>query len=243
VAPYTKLPLIYDEVMAHVDYNLWAEYSKKIIRKLGEKPRRFLDISCGTGSFLLSFYEAGHLYFGCDFSLEMLRIAKTKTQQKTIRLFQADMTSFSVSKEMDVIFCLYDSINYLNSFALWKKTFACVHNALRAKGLFVFDICTELNSIEYFDGMVEKNTGRGYKYIRESFFDRNRRIHHNKFFINFAGDSIEYIEDHQQTIYRVSDVIALIESSPFEFVGAYDGFTFQPGDENSLRVHFVLRKR
>jgi len=242
VAPYSKLSLIYDEVMAHVDYELWAKYAEKILNRHGARPQSYLDVSCGTGSFLLSLYKKGKIYFGCDYSLPMLLFAKKKSYDKAIHFFRADMSSFVVKQEMDVIFCLYDSINYLSNFGLWKKFFHSVYSALRPNGLFVFDVCTELNSVIYFDNVVDQGRGSGYSYVRESFFDRNKRVHHNKFFIDLIDEPLIYVEDHQQTIFRVSEVVALIEDSPFTLLGVYDGFSFMPGSEESLRVHFVLRK-
>ncbi len=243
IAPYSKLAYIYDEVMAHVDYKLWADYVKKIIARQGINPKTFLDVSCGTGSLLLSLYKKSVQFFGCDYSHEMLRQARQKTGKKSIHFFRADMTKFALREKMDVICCLYDSINYLLDPIDWKKNLLCAFDALRFNGLYIFDICTELNSIEFFDDYVEQKSGYGYRYIRESFFDRERKIHHNKFFLEFDGDNTVYVEDHQQLILPVADVINLISETPFEIVHVFDGFTFLPGSEKSLRIHFVLRKQ
>ena len=242
VAPYSKLALFYDDVMAHVDYELWAKYVNKILRKNNIEPKRLIDISCGTGSFLLESYRENREYFGCDFSMSMLQQAKKKSHDKSISYFLADMTSLALKESFDAAVCLYDSINYVLEPQGWEKNLNCVYDLLLPNGVYIFDICTERNSIKYFDNYIERGAGYGYQYVRESYFDREQRIHHNKFTIEFSEDENVYIEDHQQLILSLEEIISICEKSPLKLVDFYDGFTFRRGSEKSIRVHFVLRK-
>jgi len=244
VEPYSKLALIYDQVMAHVDYKDWARYVQRIIQKWHPHAQRLLDISCGTGSLLFKLDLQKYRLFGFDLSFDMVKVARMKSQSfpMPIPIWQNNMTSFRLREPIDVVLCLYDSINYLLDSALWIKLFSCVHDELSDQGIFIFDICTEKNSKRYFDNFIEKDRGKGYRYIRESKYNSEIRIHTNRFTINFETDPVNYVEHHQQRILLLKEVLDLIAATRFQLLGAYDDFNFNRANENSLRIHFALKK-
>ena len=57
-------------------------------------------------------------------------------------LYQADMTSFTLSARFDAIVCAYQGVNHLLSLPAWKSFFGCAYEHLNAGGVFVFDIAT-----------------------------------------------------------------------------------------------------
>ncbi len=242
--PYTKLALIYDEVMHHVNYRRWASYILEIINKFNHSATLLLDISCGTGTFLTSLKTKSFDLFGFDFSFEMVHVAKNKAEKfnKMIHLFQGDMTAFCFKREFDIIVCLYDSINYLLDFDTWQFVFKCAEQNLKSGGLFIFDICTERNSVEYFMNYKEKSQGSSYSYVRESTYNKRKKLHYNRFMIEFKKEPIKYIEIHKQKIFKIDEVLSFIKETNLELIGKFDGFSFNSANERSLRVHFVLRK-
>jgi len=244
VKPYSKLAYIYDEVMSHVDYERWARYIERLIKKYQPQCQSLLDISCGTGKFLLSLSSKETELVGFDISFEMVKIAreKNKARNDNIYFFQGDMASFSMKKKFNVVVCLYDSINYLKDFNLWQKLFSRVTDVLHEKGIFIFDICTKKNSLKYFNNYSERSGGENYEYVRESEFDQKKGTHKNKFLINISNESCYYIETHVQRIFAIKEVLKFIQSTKFRMLAYYDGFTFIEGSENSLRVHFVLQR-
>ena len=52
------------------------------------------------------------------------------------------MHDFEIDERFDVIFSIYDSINFLENFTQWKKTFRQAAKHLRKDGLFFFDMYT-----------------------------------------------------------------------------------------------------
>jgi len=245
IAPYSKLALIYDDVMSHVDYKEWANYVSKIIRKWQPKCHSILDISCGTGRFLLSLTSNKIERIGFDMSFEMVKIAnqKVNTNGTYISFYQGNMVNFYLRKKIDVIVCLYDSINYLNDFKYWQQLLNNVSTVLGVGGLFVFDVCTENNSLRYFNNYSERNVGIDYEYIRLSNYDKKNKIHENKFLINFDNDENEYVEIHRQKIFLLREILEFIQSTELKLLGYFDDFTFNRASEDSLRVHFVLKKQ
>jgi len=242
--PYSMLATIYDEVMAHVDYEKWTNYIVSLFEKYDKKPQSILELSCGTGNVLLSLTSKKYNIFGLDLSFEMVRIAYEKaiTRNININYFQADMTCFSLKRPVDVVICLYDSINYLDDFSKWQQLFDNVYDALVEQGLFIFDICTEKNSMKYFSNYTETGSGSSFEYLRESSYDRKQKIHQNQFTIKFDGDDNRYIESHQQRIYTINEIQNFISQSHFQCLDAFNGFSFRKADEEALRVHFVLEK-
>lgn len=52
------------------------------------------------------------------------------------------MTDFTLPEPVDIVFCVYDSINHLLSFDKWIKTFKQVYANLNPEVLFIFDMNT-----------------------------------------------------------------------------------------------------
>ncbi|MBD3290814.1 methyltransferase domain-containing protein [candidate division KSB1 bacterium] len=240
VEPYSKLAFIYDDVMSHVNYETWANYVSRIIEKWNPGARNLIDIACGTGSFLNQCRRYSYNLSGFDFSFDSIRMARKKGLE--LPFWVGDVRKFALKKTVDVIVCLYDSINYIMSLEQICEVFSSVYQALNSNGLFIFDICTERNSIKYFDNFFDENSGIGYNYTRHSSYDKTNKIHKNLFTINFHNSDEIYIEDHRQRIYYISELLDSIDKTEFEFISAFDDFSFSKASEKSIRVHFVLKK-
>ena len=63
----------------------------------------------------------------------------------------SSMHNFRLGERFDVIFSVYDSINFLETFSQWKSTFKAVYAHLDEKGLFIFDMYTP-EVLQYFKG-------------------------------------------------------------------------------------------
>jgi len=245
VEPYSKLAYIYDDLMSHVDYKSWSRFIQKIIQSWNPDAQKILDISCGTGSLLLKVDSKRYRLYGCDYSLDMLKVAssKCKALKVSMPLWQGNMISFQLKQKIDVIISLYDSVNYILNESAWQNMFDCAYHALNSNGLFIFDICTEKNSRDFFNNYYEKKRGNSFYYTRESKYDPEKKIHSNRFEICFDAEQQTYVEIHEQKILHLKEVVALITPTQFQLLGYFHGFTFKPGNEDSLRVHFVLKKK
>jgi ubiquinone/menaquinone biosynthesis C-methylase UbiE len=73
-----------------------------------------LDLACGTGTVAIAMAGKSWQVQGLDGSAEMLRQAEEKTPADvTIRWSQQDMRSFSSAEPVNLVTCLYDSLNYM----------------------------------------------------------------------------------------------------------------------------------
>ncbi|MBN1154822.1 class I SAM-dependent methyltransferase [candidate division KSB1 bacterium] len=244
VPPYSELASIYDDVMAHVDYRTWAKFIHDIIRMHSNTHVNVLDVACGTGNLMLEMIHFDYQLYGSDQSYAMLRLAKKKIDALSyhVPLWISDMISIYTRTRFDVIMCLYDSFNYMLDKKYWNDFFMSMSHCLNEHGLLIFDICTEKNSIKYFNNYFEKSRGKDYNYTRKSLFDHVTGIHSNIFKINYEHTNLIYVERHNQRIYKINEIIDHLAKLPFKLLEIYDDFSFKQASENSLRAHFILEK-
>ncbi len=242
VQPYTRLSEIYDYVMRHVDYVQWADYIEAVFARHNATPSRVLDLACGTGSMALELRKRAFLASGADSCREMLDVAEDKTRRSghSVEFFHRNLLDLTGLPRYEAALCLYDSMNYLMTLDDVVRALKEVHAILLPHGLFIFDVCTEANSLRYFRKLTDRDRGDGFRYVRESFY-RNG-IQFNRFKIRFERTDEAVEEVHRQRIYALPDMQAALEQSPFSLEAAYGGFGFRAPDEGSDRVHFVLRK-
>lgn len=240
--PYTRLAEIYDYVMRHVDYVQWADYIEAVFARHDVAPPGVLDLACGTGSMALELRKRNYRAYGADNCREMLDVAMDKTRKagQNVEYFHRNLMDLSGLPRVEAALCLYDSMNYLMKIEDVARTLREVHRILLPNGIFVFDVCTESNSLRYFRRLTDKDGGDGFTYVRESFYRDG--IQFNRFDIRFKETDETVEEEHRQRIYALSDILTALEQSPFSLEGTYDGFGFRGPDEHSDRVHFVLRK-
>ena len=239
--PYQGLAPIYDYVMRHVDYGEWANYVHSLLERWAPDAHCVADLACGTGNISLELRERDYEVTGVDRSADMLQVAHGKAAgDPGVEFVERDLRALVGLGPFDAAVCIYDSFNYLLEPEELDATLAGVLSILRPGGLFVFDICTERNSLRYFRDMRDGEQGPGFSYERHSVYEPMTRLQSNHFRICFdEGD--ELAESHVQHIYPVAEVAARVEDSDFDLLDALDGFTFSRGTEDSDRIHFVLR--
>ena len=241
VSPYSSLASIYDFVMRHVDYVHWADHVESVILRHNLVPSTMIDVACGTASLAVELTKRGYRMNGADACDEMLDIGRAKVLGGgfDIGLFHRSFLELEGLEPHDCVVSLYDSVNYLMSIEDVGRMFENVHQIVHRGGLFVFDVCTETNSIRHFRDMRERERGDGFSYVRHSYFKEG--VQYNDFKIKFDQPKQEIHELHQQRIYPLQEIEDAIERSSFGLEAAYDGFSFRKPSEESDRVHFVLR--
>ena len=251
--PYETLANIYDHVMQHVDYRNWAMYIKSILARFESRPQRVVDLACGTGNLTFELARLGYDVVGIDRSPAMIAAARQKAvaPQSTDASGAApaflvgDLTALSdigSLEPFDTAVCAYDSFNYLLTTTAVLRACDQVFRILQPDSLFIFDVCTERNSLRYFDDVHDAGEGPGFSYKRHSYYDRTKNLQYNHFAIELATVTGVFEETHTQHIYPWSNLELMLETCPFELLGAYSGFTFNKGSARSDRVHFVLRR-
>lgn len=242
--PYSALAEIYDHVMEHVDYRAWADYLLVLCQRHNHIPSNILELACGTGSLLMELGKNGLMPYGSDNSLVMLKIAKQKLANagQACGLFQADIMNIPVKAEFDTILCMYDSMNYLSSLENISQTVQNVMLRLIPGGVFIFDMCTEYNSLTHFNGVSSSQRCGDYTYIRNSYYRKEERIQITDFIITNRKTGEVRKERHRQHLYPFSEVHAVLSLTIPGRIRMFKDYTFDPPAEQCERVHFYIEK-
>lgn len=104
-----------------------------------KKAKSVLELGTGIGAVLVHFPKK-YSISGIDVQLEYVDMCRKKVPHG--KFYVHSMHNFDLSEKFDVIFSVYDSINFLSDFSHWKSTFKQVDKHLNKEGLFIFDMYT-----------------------------------------------------------------------------------------------------
>ena len=193
--PYTALAYVYDEVMKDVSYAAWTEYIDRIIQLHHPEAVDLMELACGTGTMAV---EMSHLddyrILATDQSAQMIEMARKKaaTFGAVVEFDVMDFLDLRVERCFDVVYMVFDSINYLHEQEKIERLHSNVFSHLRPGGLFVFDFTTPRNSlkaIRYLDKMSGQSGP--WHFERSSRYDAEERVHVNEFVITKGATSVE----------------------------------------------------
>jgi len=218
-ASYSFFADHYDSYMAHVDYDLWianlVSWQKQYSHGDGKKA---LELACGTANISSRMIVHGYSVDACDLSSQMLINAGRK--QVKPNLYQASLTDPIPGEDYDLIFCLFDSINYLSSSTEIIRCFSEVSKALKPDGVFIFDISTLLNSLENFADNCDFKQSDRYHLVHEAWYESYHRRQISKLtcFKAHGPAFAMQTEEHQQRVYMCGELLAMIQESPLKLL-------------------------
>ena len=173
----------------------------------------------------------------------MLTIARKKMKRMALNIpiLDGDMRDFKTTETFEVVLSMYDSINYLLNPDDLKRAFTCVHKALQPGGIFIFDICTEYNSLIHFSDDYSEDTINGIWFSRHTFYRKRDRIQFNDFRIREKNGDL-YQEFHRQRVYKQAEIRDALLQAGFSLDGMFAGYTVQKPRSSTDRIHFVARR-
>ena len=229
---YKKFSYYYDEVMSSLEYELWLDFISPYLKK----ETKLLDLACGTGSFLMLAYNNGINCYGLDLSETAIEIAKEKAKINhfNINYKVSDMTDFSYDTKFDLITCLFDSINFLDSKEKINKLFNNVYKYLKDDGYFIFDIFSKYMLKEYINNKFI-NDYDTFK-INWQTKELNSKTLLHDIYIN--EDENIYHETYKEYFYDFND----FNFSKYKIIKIVGDFNDDLQDEDE-RILFVLQKK
>lgn len=238
--PYDKLAVIYDKLMSHVNYKIWADYIINLFQYSNIKINSIIDISCGTGSLLTNFLNKKYSFYGSDISLPMISQAKNKFDCNVFMV--SDVKNLSIkSKKFDAVIFLYDSLNYMQNEIQINLLFKEVSRILHTGGVFIFDTITDLLCKTHYKNYEEEEKWKDSGYLRHSFYNDTSQIQHNDFHINIGSNV--FFESHIQKVFSDAIIAESLNINNLELVAQLDDFTFHASDIDSERIHYVCIKK
>jgi SAM-dependent methyltransferase len=138
---YDALAPGYDDLTRGHDHARWTALLEERAREAGLSGVQLLDVACGTGNTIVPMLARGYEVTGVDISEAMLAEAHGKTDGAA-RLVRADMRDLPDLGASDLIWCLGDALNYLDTADELVATFAGFARNLATDGVVVFDLNT-----------------------------------------------------------------------------------------------------
>lgn len=244
--PYELIAQMYDQIMEDIDYDYWADYLDGIIQEYAPNARTLLELGGGTGNLSISLNELDCYEISCsDLSAKMIQIAKLKpTKGRAITFLELDARSFVSKSTFDVIFFVFDSLNYLTSLEDVKACFRQVHKAINPNGLWLFDFVTNKHCLENAkDFAFEESFYNGYRVVREATYPIDNALHQTKFRIYEGANTLHCIaeEYHIQKPYHLEEIKHALLECGFGIEGTFSDFSDQFNGKESKRFTIAAR--
>ncbi len=236
VSPYEELSQIYDE-----GWGFFAESYFRLVKELFRESffrhRRILDVACGTGILALKLAQQGFSVVGLDSSPQMIALAQAKVKPGLSLFFEVqDMKELNVKEPFDLIFCTFDSINYLLSESDVAHFLVRVNSALKLSGFFMFDSVTEVLCEKHYRER-SRRVG-GVKFFEKSVYYPRRKTAITTFQFEDGSEEI-----HLQRPYGLKELTPLLHNNGFVICDKFsspEGESYRPGSE---RLVCITRKK
>ncbi|MBS1515242.1 MAG: class I SAM-dependent methyltransferase [Bacteroidetes bacterium] len=234
---YDLLAPFYDDVIGS------NSSSKKILlssaKKYLKKNSNILELGCGTAENLTIFKNDYNL-FGIDISAEMLKHARKKIP--TGKFYKGDIAKFELKEKFDLIFCLYDTINHLESFSQWISLFKSVEAHLNHTGIFIFDFNTlhKLNILSQSD-IYPEFPENDVLLLNVNKKSRNMFNWDIKYFKHVSMAKYNLIQSRiPESAFETSKILSGIKKH-FKIIKTYNE-NFKAVSKNSSRVFCIAQK-
>ncbi len=214
--PFGALALAYDQIMAEVDYEAWAEFV--LAQAGGARPGRVLDLCCGTGNSSAPFLQRGCQVTGLDASAEMLRVAQSKWPRAEWVL--ASLPHFQLPDRYQLIVSFFDALNNLLDPAELLETFWRCRQLLLLGGTLACDFNTRLGVCELWEGGRIQGSleaaGHRVSYDWLHHYDPAGGV--GTVLASFQVDGQDYLEVHRERGYDPDELASLAAQAGFSQV-------------------------
>lgn len=243
---YESFARVYDTFMDNVPYEDWAGDYVRIMRNHGIQDGIVLDLGCGTGSLSILLHKQGYDMIGVDYSMDMLEIAREKSEGMDILYLEQDMREFELYGTVRAVICVCDSINYILEPEEVKEVFSLVDNYLDPDGIFIFDFNTDYKYRELIGERVIAEDREEMSFIWDNYYDEESRL--NEYALSIFVQEEEdlyrkFQEFHYQRGYTLDEMKDYLETAGLVFLSAEDGEEGGPVRADSGRIRVVAKEQ
>ncbi|HVL38492.1 MAG TPA: class I SAM-dependent methyltransferase [Fimbriimonadaceae bacterium] len=233
VAPF------YDELMQSVPYRMWVGYYLLLLSQQNLRPRKLLDVCCGTGTVAEMLVREGFQVHGFDLSAPMVDEARRKARRRKldIRYEVADAAEVHMGETYDGAFSFFDSLNNILEPQRLQMAFHRLSEHLRPKGSLIFDLNTAYAFEAKLFDQQQLSERKRLRYKWTGDWDPASRIIHVHMRFWYEGEYYE--ETHVQRAYEDEEIRHMLAQAGFEEVRAYESYTLNPPRYRSDRVHYT----
>lgn len=221
---YKELAKYYDLVYSDKDYKKETQKINQIVNKYKKsKGKELLEAACGTGEYLKYLKN----YYNCqgfDLKAAMLKVCKNKV--KGVKVFQADMINFKVSKKYDVIICMFSSIAYLKTYNNLEKAIKNFEKYLKPGGIIIIEPFVRKKDYNKGSVFINKYEDKDIKIIRMTYSDFEKGFAQFKmdYLIGKKNEGIKYFsEKHILGLYEPDRVLKIFKKNKLKASFIKDG--------------------
>lgn len=245
MAAYQSFAQFYDLLQADVPYERIAKLIEGFIDKYSDENEVVVDLACGTGRLSRELAALGYDVYGVDFSETMLDEAAKNTSADNVTYLCQDMTKLDLWGAADVIVCILDSLNHLESEEKLRQTVERAGMFTCDGGLFIFDVNTEYKHRQ----ILANNC---YVFEREDLFctwqnncDENGDVSIALDFFSKTADGtyLRESEYFNEKLFRPELIEKYLDENHFDIMGVFNDFSFDEPDEHSERLLYVCKRR
>ncbi|UTY38763.1 class I SAM-dependent methyltransferase [Allocoprobacillus halotolerans] len=233
---YENFAYYYDSLM---DDQFYEDYYQFILQQC--QFEEVFELGCGTGEMAIRLAKNHKTVYASDLSSDMLEVAKQKAIEQNVNLVlqRVDMSDFTLSRPVDLILCLCDSMNYLLEPQQIIQTFQNVFQSLNNQGTFIFDIDSLYKMNVILKDYHEKEEDEEFVFEWKVEKIDDGYVHHHVYIEDkLNGDIVD--EDHYQKTYPVSQYLYWLNEVGFKAVEYFSDFSSYHDD--CERIIFVCRK-
>lgn len=238
---YSQMAELYDSLMYDVEYDGWAEYIDRLLKKYNAPGRRVFETACGTGSLTIRLKKMGWDVQASDLSGEMLMAAQEKARKNGLKVefICQDMRKIDVENR-DAVICACDGVNYLTEGL--AEFLQGVYRGLKKGGVIAFDISSSYKLREIVGDQLFFDDGDDVTWIWQNSLEKNTVHMELSFFIRNGGIYIRKDESHVQRIYETEEVLEAMRAAGFVQCGAFGFLTETAPEKDAERIQFIGKK-
>ncbi|MCI9576422.1 MAG: class I SAM-dependent methyltransferase [Clostridiales bacterium] len=202
----------------------------KFYLSYAEKGMSILEPLCGSGRFLVPFWERGFNIRGIDLSTEM--IAKLKEKAPDAIVLQGDILDYVSEEKYDYIFISSGSVSLFTDMELCKNILRKMKDLLRKDGKFVFAVDTVADRCpddSEYKTSISVKTREGFDFILKgkNYYDEKT---HTQFspgiYELYDGTKLLQQEqmDFQTHLYELGEIEQYLQDIGFRKVNVYASY-------------------
>lgn len=215
---FDKSAELYDLIYAQFkDYEVETEHIHQLIVEHNPKAKTILDIGCGTGEHASRLaHQYGYLVDGIDIEPAFVDLAKKKHPLGTFTV--ANMADFHLSKNYDVLLCLFSSIGYIDSLANLQNTMNCFMDHVKPDGLLIIEPWFEPGVMSGGKSFMHTAETEALNVCRMSYTELAgiKSILHFEYLIGSEAGLSSFNERHELTLFTREQVTSCLKTAGFE---------------------------
>jgi SAM-dependent methyltransferase len=203
---------VYNEFGWNYYPEIFGEQLLEWLRRNDVKPRKAMDLACGTGILCEILYKSGIQASGMDLSAGMIDIARQGNPE--IHYDVADMITYRPEKQFDLVTCTGDAINHTSDLADVERIFRNVYAYTSPGGYFIFDILNEneVSTSEPFEMDFSDTVRVWFQMIQPGDKQVNLKVR------VYENGQLQFEENIRETIHDPAVICDLLRVAGFEVI-------------------------